>query len=209
MRSVLCLRYQTLERDVVSLISIFFDVSKVALFYGLTVILFGWIAATLLDDAVDVNKYGDVVNFGFQSLWESLYTMFVSTTGDFVPDFMIAVYANNRLYVLLFVPFLFLTIVIFAQVIIAVVYQKYQGRMSQEVADFANGREAGIERAFYLLARRAEDTEKLAIFYEEFEMVVNEYAASPQTPSSVEPSILRVTRAVLMMGGRMVGVGIG
>jgi hypothetical protein len=192
-RSIMCLRYQSLQRDVVSLITIMIDVSKVALFYGLTVILFGWIAATLLDDAVDVNKYGDVVNFGFQSLWESLYTMFVSTTGDFVPDFMIAVYANNRLYVLLFVPFLFLTIVIFAQVIIAVVYQKYQGRMSEEVAGFGKGREAGIERAFYLLAKRVEGSEQLAILYDEFEMVIREYIQSPQTPSSVDPVIMRVT----------------
>ena len=144
---------------------------RLSCFYIGSTVIFAWFASIILDDETDINVNGVPANLGYGSFSNSLYTSFVATTGATIPDFMAPSFAYSRYAVLLFIPFLFLTIIVFMPVIIAVVYQNYQSQMKKIVEEYVVNRVRGSRVVFELLS---EDNQVSLDRFQELEKLCNQ-----------------------------------
>eukprot|EP00913_Durusdinium_trenchii_P011666 g10955.t1 len=80
-------------------------VSKVGMFFLYTVVIFAWVATTVLDDEEGKDQFGQPVREGFATFGESLYTCFTTLNTATLPDSMVPSYDYSRSYLLLWTAF--------------------------------------------------------------------------------------------------------
>lgn len=160
--------YESAEA-VVALLPAFCDVGALL---ALCVAFFGWLAAITFDDLQVENREGVAVNEGFSSLGEGLYTMFfVSTTANF-PDQMLPSFTYSRRFGIFFFLYVLLSVFVFLNLILAVVYNEYADFVKNKVTTNQKNRVAGLRAAFALLAETPADGGDPQITRDAFERLV-------------------------------------
>ncbi|CAK0902019.1 unnamed protein product [Prorocentrum cordatum] len=125
-------------------------ISKVGLFLSGTIVVFAWAAALLFNDITERVSAGPV-NTGFATFSDALYTSFVAGTTANLPDAMVPTYEYFRVNALLWLVFLIFAVVIFLQVVLAVVYNQYTDVKTRSLKEDYGNRDKGIDQAFELL----------------------------------------------------------
>ncbi|CAK9044310.1 Two pore calcium channel protein 1A (Voltage-dependent calcium channel protein TPC1A) (NtTPC1A) [Durusdinium trenchii] len=126
-------------------------VSKVGMFFLYTVVIFAWVATTVLDDEEGKDQFGQPVREGFATFGESLYTCFTTLNTATLPDSMVPSYDYSRSYLLLWMPFIFVGAVLLKQVILAGVYNDYSKHAKNFLIEGRRLRKSGVDAAFELL----------------------------------------------------------
>jgi len=121
----------------------------------LTIAFFGWIFAMFLDDltttpiprcAADETCPTAADKFG--TLHTAIYSLAIVASGADTPDTQIPSYAANPLFGLLWFLFYALVNFLATNVVLGVVYQKYQERMKYGVLAFFRNRATGLKLAY-------------------------------------------------------------
>lgn len=150
-------------------------ISKVGFFLLSTIVIFAWLAAQLFNDITRSVSAGPV-NTGFATLRDSLYTSFVAGTTANLPDAVVPTYEYQGQCVI-WIVFLIIAVVIFLQVVLAVVYAQYTLAQTLSLKKDYDNRGKGIDQAFELLKTEmpGTNTKELAeavVPYDVFEEVV-------------------------------------
>jgi len=111
-------------------------------FIFLAITLFGWIIAMILHD-VGVR---DVA--GFETIFQSMWSLFQMQTGKTFPDSSNALVLRYPQMTLLTVPFMILTYFLFSNLMLAVVYKAYQQDTQLRLREFYSNRNKGKVEAF-------------------------------------------------------------
>jgi len=111
-------------------------------FIFLAITLFGWIIAMILHD-VGVR---DVA--GFESIFQSMWSLFQMQTGKTFPDSSNALILRYPQMTLLTVPFMILTYFLFSNLMLAVVYKAYQQDTLMRLREYYRNRNKGKVEAF-------------------------------------------------------------
>eukprot|EP00931_Biecheleriopsis_adriatica_P049341 TRINITY_DN28542_c0_g1_i1.p1 TRINITY_DN28542_c0_g1~~TRINITY_DN28542_c0_g1_i1.p1 ORF type:complete len:864 (-),score=160.57 TRINITY_DN28542_c0_g1_i1:70-2637(-) len=170
-------------------------ISKVGMFWAYTVIMFAWISAMILDDQKEIDKYGAPVNQGFSSFSDALYSCFAALTTSTLPDVLVPSYTHNRLYILMWIPFILLGAVLLNEVILAGVYTDYSHHQKDVLSRGREKRVNGIGIAFSLLKSPTPMTypdgrEENVVRFSDFEQLVD--AIKPLLHMSADKEFLRV-----------------
>jgi hypothetical protein len=115
-------------------------------FYVGTIFVFAWGFTVVLDDTEPGT------NAGFETILSSAYTLFVASTGGNLPDMMAPSYAAVPFVVVPFGAYLFLTMIVFLQVVVAVVYDTYADQMKTDEVAYLMHQARSTKRVFALLA---------------------------------------------------------
>mmetsp|Transcript_52619 Transcript_52619/g.139765 ORF Transcript_52619/g.139765 Transcript_52619/m.139765 type:complete len:1780 (-) Transcript_52619:248-5587(-) len=180
MRVVLMLCKPKLNQLLCALISIVNEWLSVASFWIGTVVFFAWIAVTIFENDTFRNKEDAMVNAGFDTFGNGLYTVFVaSATVDFVDKFN-PTFSANRAYGLLWFVCLFLSNFLFLNLILAMVFETYASKFSRTMqAVFAN-RARSVQEVFKILDQVSPD--EPGITSETFFELTSAYGQSAMAP---------------------------
>eukprot|EP00929_Paragymnodinium_shiwhaense_P011891 TRINITY_DN11826_c0_g1_i1.p1 TRINITY_DN11826_c0_g1~~TRINITY_DN11826_c0_g1_i1.p1 ORF type:complete len:835 (+),score=236.61 TRINITY_DN11826_c0_g1_i1:125-2629(+) len=168
---------------------------QVGLFQLTTIVIFAWIAASLFDDmGKKEDMYGNPLNMGFESFSNSLYASFETMTTANLLDVMVPSYTTNRLFILLWLPFTFLSTCIFANVILSSVYNEYSDAYTQALEKRVKHKNAGVAACFDLAKEQhvseagSEDVVKMR----GFEKLVGSLKALMGSNISLDQKILHI-----------------
>jgi hypothetical protein len=186
----------------VSIIPSFLNVLSLLL---LTVCFFGWIMAMFLDDLVETTiprcdtgdgtddvqscaKVGDK----FGSLLTSIYSLTILASSQDLPDITIPSYSHSRIYGIAWFLFYMIVNLLFANLVLGVVYQKYTERLKEDVLTFFDRRARGMREAYRVLTRETRDGEGKVAYekgvtkeqLEDLVMEVNRSEIIDDTPKS-------------------------
>lgn len=145
--------------------------SKIAMFLLGTILLFAWVMAMIMDDFEETTRHGVPVNLGYENFGNAIYTTFVCVTTANLPAAMTPTYMHNRKFVFLWIPFFAITICIFMQVILAMVYSEYTDQTKSTVQIHFKNRLKGIRHAFKLVG--VERNKELCVSFDQFVGLVN------------------------------------
>ena len=137
-------------QNLVAMVPGFFNVA--VLLFG-TVIFFAWVAAMALDDEDEENHEGDPINQGFESLSDAIYTLFEASTTQNYPDQMLPSFIKYRLWFFFFLAFMSLTVMVFLNLVLAVVYNQYNDSQKGNMEVFFRNRAANIGMCFKTIAK--------------------------------------------------------
>ena len=114
--------------------------------------IFGWLAAITFDDYDMDNRAGTPVNELFNGLGISIYTTWlIATTADY-PDQMLPSYTYARSAGIFFFVYILITVFLFVELILAVVYEGYLAYLKTRLITGNEARVAGLKAAFALIA---------------------------------------------------------
>mmetsp|Transcript_20058 Transcript_20058/g.47167 ORF Transcript_20058/g.47167 Transcript_20058/m.47167 type:complete len:809 (-) Transcript_20058:92-2518(-) len=147
-------------------------VSKVGMFLVYTVLLFAFVTASTFDDVEDNDPFGTPANTGFTSFSSAVYTCFAALTTATLPDALVPTYSTERIYALIWIPFIFVGSVLLKQVILAGVYTDYSQNAKINLMEGRKRRQSGIESAFALL-KTAKEEKGAAVRFNDFEKLVD------------------------------------
>ncbi|KAJ1447854.1 hypothetical protein M885DRAFT_450891 [Pelagophyceae sp. CCMP2097] len=112
----------------------------------------GWLGAVTLDDFRFENRSGVMVNEGFSTFRDGLYSMFMMTTVATFPDSLLPAYSARRIFGLFGVAYMLVAVFIFTNLILAVVYNSYSDFVKTRVHRTYTNRSKGLSAAFRLIA---------------------------------------------------------
>lgn len=106
----------------------------------------------LLDDITELNQEGQHVNEGYQDIPSAIYSLFeASTTANF-PAQMLPCFIQWRSSFLFFGFFMVLTVMIFLNLLLAVVFNGYSEAQGDQVKTRFTNRAKGLAAAFRILS---------------------------------------------------------
>jgi hypothetical protein len=141
-------------KNLIAMVPEFINVA--VLLFG-AVLFFAWVAAMALDDEEEENHEGDPINQGFESLPEAIYTLFEASTTQNYPDQMLPTFIKYRAWFLFFLVFMSLSVMVFLNLVLAVVYNQYNDSQSENMKTFFQNRAKNIGRSFKTIAKTGGD----------------------------------------------------
>lgn len=162
-----------------ALIPAFVDVFSLLV---LVVAFFGWLTAITFDDFRFENHEGQMVNEGFETFHDALYTTFMAaTTADF-PDPTIPSTVYRRFFGIFWAFFATVAVFLFLNLLLAVVYNEYSDYVKAHTQKYYSNRAKGLAAAFKLLAdNKSISKEKFGALVEETNKVERVPTVSPGT----------------------------
>uniref|UniRef100_A0A7S2MR56 EF-hand domain-containing protein n=2 Tax=Octactis speculum TaxID=3111310 RepID=A0A7S2MR56_9STRA len=177
--ALFCFALEFMQKALNNVYCMFKEFLNVALLLFGTVVFFAWVAAMALDDLDTLNKQDVPMNFGFESLTNSLYTLFEASTTQNFPGQMVPLFVYSRLSFLPFFVFMVLTVMIFLNVVLAVVYDRYSSNSTDAMEKFFGNRCKGLAAAFYRMASSTGGSAEPVIEKPDFERLVECLNQSP------------------------------
>ncbi|KAJ8603754.1 hypothetical protein CTAYLR_000296 [Chrysophaeum taylorii] len=120
--------------------------------FVLAVVFFGWLAAITFDDYRYENHSGVMVNEGFETFSDAMYTTFGLATTATWPDATLPAYTARRFFGIFFFLFAMVTVFLFLNLLLAVVYNEYSAFVKHRYKEIYSNRAKGLAAAFKLLA---------------------------------------------------------
>jgi len=109
-----------------------------------------------MNDAVQLVPMGVAANKGFETFQDTLYTMFQMVTTANLPGAILPSFEASRPMGLFFFLYLFITIAVFLNVVLASVYDEYKRQMETLLGTYFKKRAQGMMSAFLILCNEDE-----------------------------------------------------
>jgi len=174
------------------------EFSNIMLSLVVSVVFFAWLFSMIVDDMRDENS-SEVLwpdNKEFHSFGSSLRTFFSIMTGAGYPDYVTKALWHYRWTNAIFVPFMVLCFFLLTQLILAVVYDVYQGRLEEELMDVYSARIKSVAAAFTLL-HTTDAADESVITIGSFSKLLDLLRSEPSLAKSLEPGNARAIFAAL------------
>jgi len=162
------------------------------------VVFFAWLFAMIVDDLRD-RRSVDVLwpdNEEFKSFGTCLITFFTVMTGAGYPDSFTKAMWHMRWTNLIFIPFMILCFFLLQQLILAVVYDVYQGGITDQLKEMHTARIKSVGAAFELLYSTGSDT-KPVLTRDTFTKLIGQLRMQPGLESTLDPANVKVLFAAL------------
>mmetsp|Transcript_60142 Transcript_60142/g.111529 ORF Transcript_60142/g.111529 Transcript_60142/m.111529 type:complete len:779 (+) Transcript_60142:60-2396(+) len=159
-----------------SLIRCVKNVAKIMSILMGVVFIFAWIAASIFDDVEGNDVYGDPINAGFEDFGSSLYTAFLTSTASNYPDALVNSVVTSRAYLLLWFPYILLTVCLLSNVLLAAVYGSFTSSATEAATQNISMRNKSVQQCWKLLMAmghpvRDSHTGEKAVTLHEFQQV--------------------------------------
>jgi len=162
------------------------------------VIFFAWLFAMIVDDLRD-RRSAEVLwpdNEELYSFGSCLRTFFTVMTGAAYPDYLTKAMWHMRWTNLIFLPFMILCFFLLTQLILAVVYDVYQGVQTDQLVEANAARIKSVGAAFELLHSSGTKAQHV-LTKETFIKLVDHLRLQPDLEHSLQPANVEVLFAAL------------
>jgi len=158
------------------------EFGNVAIFLMGTVLFFAWLVIMVLDDVRDRRGNSAMSTIGgeeFGSFSDAFYTLFVISTGAAFPDDIDDIIKNIRWFSLIFYVFMILSFFLFTQLMLAVVYEAYQGNVKEDLTTYWRMRSEALGAAFMAMAGPGQKGGRV-VHTDTFRLLIKDLVAFPR-----------------------------